>query len=38
VRAGGRVAKDEEIVLVGRDSVCAGEVAPGGRLEPGTRA
>ena len=35
--SGSRLVKDEEIVLVGRDSVCRGEVAPGGRLEPGTR-
>ncbi len=33
-----RKARDEDLVLVGRDAVCAGEVAPGGRLEPGTRA
>ena len=36
--ASGRVARDEQIVLVGRDSVVAGEVEAGGRLEPGTRA
>ena len=33
----GRVAKDDELVLVGRDCVVGGEVAPGGRLEPGSR-
>ncbi len=31
-------AREEDLVLVGRDCACAGEVAPGGRLEPGTRA
>jgi glucose-1-phosphate adenylyltransferase len=34
--AGGRVVRDEQLVLVGRDCVVAGEVGPGGRLEPGT--
>jgi glucose-1-phosphate adenylyltransferase len=31
-----RRARDEEIVLVGRDSVVGGVVPPGARLEPGT--
>jgi glucose-1-phosphate adenylyltransferase len=32
-----RLARDEDLVLVGRDCVVGGEVAPGGRLEPGSR-
>ena len=31
-----RLARDEDIVLVGRDSVVDGPVEPGARLEPGT--
>jgi len=31
-----RLARDEDIVLVGRDSRIAGEVDAGARLEPGT--
>ncbi|CAM3622693.1 glucose-1-phosphate adenylyltransferase family protein [Nocardioides zeicaulis] len=31
-----RVARDEDLVLAGRDCRLGGEVAPGGRLEPGT--
>jgi glucose-1-phosphate adenylyltransferase len=33
-----RLARDEEIVLVGRDCVVDGPVPPGARLEPGTTA
>ena len=33
----GRVARDEDLVVVGRDAVCGGELEPGARLEPGTR-
>jgi glucose-1-phosphate adenylyltransferase len=33
----GRVARDEDLVVVGRDTVCGGELEPGARLEPGTR-
>ncbi len=32
-----RVARDADLVLVGRDCVVGGEVAAGGRLEPGSR-
>lgn len=32
----GRLARDEDVVLVGRDCVVAGEVAAGARLEPGS--
>ena len=32
----GRVARDEELVLVGRDSRVDGEVPAGGRVEPGS--
>lgn len=31
-----RVAQDDDLVLVGRDSTVSGEVAPGARLEPGS--
>jgi glucose-1-phosphate adenylyltransferase len=31
-----RLARDEDIVLVGRDSRVGGDVAAGSRLEPGT--
>jgi glucose-1-phosphate adenylyltransferase len=31
-----RVARDEDVTLVGRESVVAGEVAAGARLEPGS--
>lgn len=31
-----RLARDEDLVLAGRDSVLAGQVAPGSRLEPGS--
>jgi glucose-1-phosphate adenylyltransferase len=31
-----RVARDEDVVLVGRDCVVAGRVAAGARLEPGS--
>ena len=33
----GRVAREEDLVVVGRDTVCGGELEPGARLEPGTR-
>ncbi|CAB4960547.1 unannotated protein [freshwater metagenome] len=32
-----RLARDEDVVLVGRDSRVAGEVTAGGRLEPGSQ-
>ena len=32
-----RLARDEDVVLVGRDSRVAGDVAAGARLEPGSR-
>lgn len=31
-----RIAHDDDLVLVGRDSQVSGRVAPGGRLEPGS--
>ncbi|MDR7253676.1 glucose-1-phosphate adenylyltransferase [Nocardioides sp. BE266] len=34
----GRLARDEDVVLVGRDSRVGGEVASGARLEPGSDA
>jgi glucose-1-phosphate adenylyltransferase len=33
-----RLARDDDIVLVGRDSVVESPVAAGARLEPGTTA
>jgi glucose-1-phosphate adenylyltransferase len=33
-----RLAKDDDVVLVGRESRVAGEVAAGARLEPGSDA
>ena len=32
-----RLARDEDVVLVGRDSLVAGSVEAGARLEPGSR-
>jgi glucose-1-phosphate adenylyltransferase len=37
-RPSARLARDEDLVLVGRDSVVGSSVAAGGRLEPGTTA
>ncbi len=33
-----RLARDEDLVLAGRDCRVASDVAPGARLEPGSRA